>query len=221
MTADLATLDPQFRSEVQRLLAHLVVLDDKGKIEAEMRPYCTLRSPWDQAILWRQSRSAEDIEGTITNLRGVRALWIARCLEIVGPRIGKPVTRALPGLSWHQYGLAVDCYAWVKGKVVWDPNHPMYLMYQQEAVSRGLVSGRGWRQPDAPHVQAPAEDSPLGRFNYNQIDQEMARIWGDVEKWGENGQIADMCENAGFSAFAAAGNSQKRGNSADNRPGRG
>ena len=48
-----------------------------------------------------------------------KANFLASVLDGVGPQHGPHVTNALPGLSWHQWGEAVDCF-WTEwlGRVV-------------------------------------------------------------------------------------------------------
>lgn len=84
-----------------------------------MRPNAGLRDPFEQAKLWRQSRSIEEILAAIDELRSVGAPFLAHCLESVGPQHGDPVTNAPPGYSWHQWGEAVDCFWLLGGKAEW------------------------------------------------------------------------------------------------------
>ena len=113
MAADLSALVAQFHEQVDQLLNSCRA---RG---IEMRPYSTLRTPFDQARLWRQSRSIEEIRDKIADLRASGASFLAHCLESVGPQHGEPVTNAIPGFSWHQWGEAVDCFWLVNGKAEW------------------------------------------------------------------------------------------------------
>ena len=101
---DLIYLQPKLQEQVRELLDACIA---RG---VEMRPYCTVRDPLDQAKLWRQSRTTTTIATQIKKLRDEKAYYLADCLTNVGPQDGRHVTNAIPGLSWHQWGLAVDCF---------------------------------------------------------------------------------------------------------------
>lgn len=98
---------------------------------------------------------------------------------------GKIVTSAGPGLSLHQYGLAVD-FA-LDGDTTRDGLQPDWAIehYQplaEEARKLGLESGLDWtRFREAPHVQAP-----IGKFGVRVTQLRgliqspggsMARVW--------------------------------------------
>ena len=100
MAADLTLLVPAFRPRLETLLANCRA---RG---VEMRPYTGLRTPLEQAKLWRQSRSREQIDAKVAQLRAAGADYLADCIVHVGPRNGDPVTNAVPVLSWHQWGEA-------------------------------------------------------------------------------------------------------------------
>ena len=144
MTLD--ALTPEFRGKVTTLLQMLAA---QGHT---LVPYCTERTPFEQARLWRQSRSTQQIATTTQRLRQQGAPRIAACIESVGPCNGKPVTNALPGYSWHQYGQAVDCFLLNKdGHADWDASAQGYAAYAAAAKEIGLRAGRDWG--DSPHVQ--------------------------------------------------------------------
>lgn len=139
-------LIPEFRVKVEELLA---TLKGSGYL---LRPYCTIRDPFAQAKLWRQSRSAAQIAQMVNRLRAQGAPRIAACIESVGPQSGKPVTNAAPGFSWHQYGEAVDCFLLnADGSADWDSSAQGYVEYARLATKMGLRAGRDFRDP--PHVQ--------------------------------------------------------------------
>ena len=113
MPADLNQLVPEFTSKVQELLQRC------QQQNIIMRPYFTIRDPFTQGKLWRQSRSTEQIRQKISDLKSKGADFLAFCIESVGPQSGDPVTNAIPGLSWHQWGEAVDCFWLVDNEVEW------------------------------------------------------------------------------------------------------
>ena len=96
---------------------HILRCADAG---IELLIYCTLRDSQEQARLYRQSRTKEQVQKKIDQLiaRGFPAL--AKVLKDVGPqKSGPKVTNAGPGESFHQYSMAYDCVPVVLGKPVW------------------------------------------------------------------------------------------------------
>ena len=171
---DPALLDHGFRADVERLIA---ALHAQG---FEFRLSTTLRTPWQQARLWRQSRSRETVSARIVELRQAGAGYLADVLEAVGPQSGPPVTKAIPGLSWHQWGEAADLFLVERGAAVWDPGHAGYHALAITAETIGLRSGRSFGDP--PHVQARrTEPSALPLA---EVAEEMeARFGRDERAW--------------------------------------
>lgn len=163
MTRDLSRLAPEFRESVEVLLKRCL---DRG---VEMVPYCTIRTPAEQARLWRQSRSGATVRAKIAEFRK-SAPFLAAVLGGVGPQFGRHVTNAPPGLSWHQWGEAVDCYWLVEGKAEWSARRQGakngYRIYAGEAESTptALEAGGWWTSlKDWPHVQRVAGGVRLHR----------------------------------------------------------
>lgn len=179
MPKDLALLDPAFRTKLIDLLAACVC---RG---VEMVPYETLRDPWTQARYWRQSRSLTEINAKIADLRGKGAPFLADIIESVGPQSGKPVTNAIPGLSWHQWGEAADCYWKVNGGAEWSSSKLIvgingYQVFAQEALNLKLDAGGLWSTlKDWPHVQMRSGKSPLSHHSLPQIDNIMRERFGE------------------------------------------
>jgi peptidoglycan LD-endopeptidase CwlK len=178
MPSDLTLLVPSFKVNVLQLLENCRA---QG---VEMRPFYTLRSPFEQAKLWRQSRSTEEVNRAIEELHEKNCHFLAHCLTAVGMQEGRPVTNALPGLSWHQWGEAVDCFWFANGEAVWDIKKRVngvkgYDIYAQEAKKIELESGHFW-QPfqDTYHVQQRPDPSPLALYSYQKIDQIMKQRFG-------------------------------------------
>ena len=168
-----------------RALAHElidVVLPSRGVI---VRPYNTQRSPWEQARLWRQSRSRETIEAKIEELVNADAPTLATYLRMVGPQSGKPVTNAPPGLSWHNHGEAMDCFVLgPHGEAIWTADDPGYVAYAEEAQRLGLTAGRYFKMVDADHVQLRKEASPNAMYPLAVIDEMMRSKFGlDESQW--------------------------------------
>ena len=79
-----------------------------------------------------------------------------RQAELLG--FGDHVTRAGPGQSYHQYGLAADCAFLVAGRIVISEVDPVaangYRLYGLVAQSFGLTWGGSWRSiKDLGHVE--------------------------------------------------------------------
>lgn len=178
MAADLNKLDANFALACKKLLKNC---EDRGVV---MRPNEGLRDPWQQARYWRQSRSIEEIEQAVADLRNKGAPYLADILVSVGPQHGDLVTKALPGASWHQWGLALDCFWLVSGKAEWSADRTVngingYGLYADEAEQLGLVAGGHWPSfKDWPHVQAAGHASPLGDYSWAEIDARMKTLYG-------------------------------------------
>ena len=178
MAADLDLLVPQFKARVLALLARC---RDRG---VEMRPYNGLRSPLEQARLWRQSRSIEEIERRSAELQAQGAQFLAGCLRRAGAQHGDHVTDASPGLSWHQWGEAVDCFWLVDAQAEWSSRRLVdgrngYRIYADEAQALGLHPAGHWKTfKDWPHVQRLADASPLSTMSLVEIDAAMERCFG-------------------------------------------
>jgi len=172
---DLSLLDDEFRHSI------VLVLSRCKRNEFIMRPFSTLRSPWKQARLWRQSRTTEEIETAIQKLRREGAPFLAMVLQDVGPQFGRWATNALPGQSWHQWGLAVDCFLQsLQGRAVWAGNHDGYKCYAKAAKDQGLTAGYYWKRRDSVHVQAYAE-TVRALYTWSEIDAAMALRFKDPD----------------------------------------
>jgi len=106
-------------------------------------PYCTYRDLYKQAILWRQSRRWVEIKREVRELEDTGISFLASIIRDVGVHIGpaQHITNAIPGLSWHQYREAVDCYILRRGLAVWDPNDKGYKIYREEGLKLGMAIG--------------------------------------------------------------------------------
>jgi hypothetical protein len=174
MSRDLNDLVPEFRSQVVELLSVC------GQSGYTMRPFFTLRTPFEQGILWRQSRSTQQVQQKITELQDSGADFLAHCIESVGPQNGRHVTNAVPGYSWHQWGEAVDCYWLLDGSAEWSTRKKVggvngYTNYAEKAESLGLTAGGHWTSfKDWPHVQMRTESNPGSIFSLQEINRQMA-----------------------------------------------
>jgi len=173
MAVSLTDLDDDFAKKVTQLLA---ATKARG---VEMRPYTAVRTPIEQAKLWRQSRSTEEITERIARLKKDGAPFLAKVLEDAGPQHGGHVTNALPGFSWHQWAEAVDCFWLLDGRAEWSTTKTEmglngYQVYAEEAKKLGLEAGGYWTSlKDWPHVQLRSAPSPAYAYTLPQIDAEM------------------------------------------------
>lgn len=167
---NLTHLTPAFREMATLLLANC---KERGVI---MRPFFTVRGPAVQARLWCQSRTRSQIEAQVRALQYAGIAWLPSLFNLQWAKTGPRVTQALPGLSWHQWGEALDCF--VQGAddtAIWNPRDPGYRVYGEEAQKLGLEAGVFWtRFPDAVHVQFRTAPSPLKTgLTWKEIDAEM------------------------------------------------
>lgn len=69
---------------------------------------------------------------------------------------GPIVTKAAPGYSPHNYGLAADLAPMKDGKIWWNAPDSVWKAMADAAVSLGLEAGYNWQKfRDMPHVQDP------------------------------------------------------------------
>ena len=174
MSRDLNDLIPEFKDKVLQLLQNC---DQSGY---KMRQFYTIRTPFEQGILWRQSRSRKQIDEKVIELRNNNADFLAFCIESVGPQYGRHVTNAIPGFSWHQWGEAVDCFWLVGDDAVWSARKKAngkngYVNYGEMAKTMDLTAGGFWSSfKDWPHVQLRKESNPGRVYSLQKIDREMA-----------------------------------------------
>lgn len=135
MFAKLEELNKDFRIKVIDLILAC------GKRGVTVVPFCTNRDLFEQARLWRQSRSGIEINNKICDLKRDGAYFLVYLIRVVGAQNGPWVTFAIPGLSWHQYGAAVDCCIVENGNPVWDTAHKGYKIYREEGLKLGMYIG--------------------------------------------------------------------------------
>ncbi|MGO7033770.1 glycoside hydrolase family 75 protein [Rhizobium ruizarguesonis] len=179
MTVKLSDLVPAFRATVEKLLAVC------AEQNVRMVPTFTLRTPAEQALFWRQSRSIFEINKAIDMLRSEGANYLADILEGVGPHNGPHVTNALPGNSWHQWAEAIDCMWEVDGKFIDSDTKKVdgvngYRFYAETAKGMRLDPGFFWTSfKDSGHVQMRGDANPKASgYSWRQIDQAMRLRFG-------------------------------------------
>jgi len=148
-------LIPPFREKVEVLVE---------RVSFELLIYCTGRSAWEQAKLYRQSRTKAVIDEKIRTLEKYGHEHLARILRDVGPQQGPHVTKAGPGESTHQYWRAVDGVPIIGGKPAWDvrKHKAQWQELGQVATELGLNWGGNWpKWSDYPHIQFDPTGNPL------------------------------------------------------------
>lgn len=173
MAADLNKLDSALKNKVLKLL------ENCKKRSVEMRPYDGIRTPLEQARLWRQSRAIEEINKKIADLEANGAHFLAECIRRAGPQNGGHVTDTPPGISWHQWGEALDCFWLVDGKAEWSTKKIVngvngYAVYAEEAKLIGLTAGGNWKKfKDWPHIQLRSENNAGSVMALSEINKVM------------------------------------------------
>lgn len=132
----------------------------------ELLIYCTLRDTHEQARLYRQSRTKEQVQAKIDQLKARGFPALAQILKEVGPqKAGPKVTGAGPGESFHQYSRAYDCVPIVNGKPVWSSsgeNGKLWAKVGQLGKKAGLEWAGDWTSfREFPHFQLTAGDTIL------------------------------------------------------------
>ena len=197
MGIKLNDLNAEFRDKLVDLLHNC---EKRG---VRMVPYQGLRTPQQQAIYWRQSRTVSQINTAVGMLRQQGAPFLADVLETVGPRHGPEITKALPGNSWHQWGEAADCFWEVNGETNWSTTEKIngvngYQVYAAEAKKLKLDAGLNWAHfKDSPHVQKRSTANPKSSgLSWPEIDAAMRQRFAS--------DIVPDPRTFGFEAPAAA-----------------
>ena len=147
----------------------LRVIDRCKQSSADILIYCTLRTMKEQAILYRRSRSTQEINSKILTLEELGFDYLAKILRDVGPQLGilgTHITYAGPGESWHNIGYAFDAVILdINKNAVWNYNDPRWNVYGSAAVSLGLDWGGNWPNfKDRPHCQLLSGPNPVRCF---------------------------------------------------------
>lgn len=129
-----------------------------------------------QASLFAKGRSAP---GTACTHNGI----IMRIGECRAHPFGLTVTKAPPGYTWHNFGLALDAVPDDPALPGWQPDwnetHPAWGEFLRAAKTVGLAEGAEWRTfPDAPHLY-PEELPPTPGDDVRQAFEEdgIKAVW--------------------------------------------
>jgi len=166
---DLNVLDNKFREKLELVIK---LVEKKGY---KLVPFSTRRDPYNQAILWRQSRTWKEVKQKIDYLKKRNCKYLVNVFNEVGPQSGRWATNAPPGFSWHQYDKACDCFVLENGRAIWNIQHKGYLTYYETCQEVGLYSG--YRFDDGPHCQKEAEQVSH-YYSLTEIDKIMKLKYG-------------------------------------------
>ncbi|MCK5612978.1 M15 family metallopeptidase [Candidatus Pacearchaeota archaeon] len=151
--------------------------------DVDIMIYGTLRPLEEQAILYRQSRSWEQIKRKIEKFRNRGLDFLADILENAGPCHGPKRTNAAPGESWHNYAEAFDAVPMVGGKPAWKYKDAPFewAMYGEMIKEAGLNWSGDWKRfKEIAHAQKRHGSNPLKEYSPNKI-QEMLITNGLLE----------------------------------------
>ena len=168
MSSNMDDLKPEFRAKVELALAELA---GEGLI---FKPYFTLRDPVVQAGLWRQSRSQDVVNSQLQTLTDLHCDFMVACFRKAGPQSGAWATNALPGLSWHQYGEAVDCFLEdASGNPIWESKN--YGRYGQVGDANEMWWGGHFGDND--HWQNRRIEPGAAFGTLKQINDQLELAW--------------------------------------------
>lgn len=180
MNTVLPVLSTDFRLRVQETLR--ICEGDN----LHMLPYCTLRTCEEQARLFRKTRTLQEIRQKQQSLRDRKLPFLADVLDVVGPQageLGRHVTKAGPGESWHNYGLAVDCVPLKDGKAVWEESAPEWKTYGEAARIAGLQWAGTWQDfREMPHIQSLPFPNPITHYKDPAKIKEMLLLAGSLKR---------------------------------------
>lgn len=167
----LQRLRSEFAEKVGALLTNCAMAGVPVRIVAG------LRTPLQQAKLWRQGRNIDIINQQIETLKTYGCPYLAACIDKAGPQNGPLVTKAIPGLSWHNFGEAIDVVALdSKNQPITNGSDVGYANFQEQVTVSGLFPvGKSW-QWDSGHCQYRQASSPLAAMTIRDVDSELAAL---------------------------------------------
>lgn len=138
----LENLDSEFQDKLAQLISRMKELD------YEASPHFGFRCIYDEARIWRRSRSGTQFEFLLAQLKANGAHYAASVLE--GVEIQKPGFHGTDTFlyNYHLLGKAVDVR--LVGKPC-DSDH--YDLLAEEAIKLGLTPGRYFRNMKSGHIR--------------------------------------------------------------------
>jgi peptidoglycan L-alanyl-D-glutamate endopeptidase CwlK len=137
----------------------------------------TLRTLQDQAKLYRQSRTIEEIRAKAKNFEERGFDFLAKILIDVGPqrgKLGRHVTNAGPGESFHGYAEAFDGVPVENRICLWDTKKysKEWNLYGWAVRKSGLIWAGDWTSfREFAHAQLRQGGNPLKIYTPQQVKQ--------------------------------------------------
>lgn len=129
----------------------------------ELLVYCTLRSPREQAQEFAKARGRAEIVAKANEMLSTYGRAdLADLLRVQAPVSAQRIaTKAGPGESLHQHGLAYDCVPVVNGRLAWGTSGADLALWRivgEEGQRLGLEWAGSWTGfREFPHFQAPGK----------------------------------------------------------------
>jgi len=159
----LDTINPDLKTTMEKVLKEC---KEQGYT---FIPYQGLRTLKQQNRLYRQSRPLSIIVNKIEELKKAGAPYLADQLEKCPPCNASYATNAVGGLSWHNWGEAVDCFLTIGKNAIWT-DHPGYRVFGEAVGRHGLKWGGTFKSfKDLCHVQMNQKE-PLDVYSYGEIN---------------------------------------------------
>ncbi len=159
----------------QRRLDTVRAYAEVGGVKVDI--FTGVRSIQDQAVLWKQSRTQEQINKLHRIYLERNMPFCAKVLEEAPLRRGRWATNKAPGFSWHQFGEAIDFVIIFRQNAIWNKSNPSYQLMAELVKKEGLTSGFFWDKPDIYHVQL-RNSLVQNEYSYDAID-------GMMKEWYE------------------------------------
>lgn len=169
---DLQLLEPEFQEKLKGFLTSFAKKSDytisiiKGFVH-----------PLEQARLWRQSRPDSIVDNVISTLQNQGGEFLAEILSKGSTVSGVHVTNDLPGISWFNWGRAIEIKI-LNQKGLPEPlNSKIYKEIYKQLTMNGLISGssfkRDAKQPNL--IQSCLGENPLEVMKIKDINLEMKK----------------------------------------------
>lgn len=144
---------------------------DITKGHYELVPYSGVRTVRAQAKLWRQSKTTWEINTFIDQLITQGCTYIPSIINKVGKQYGT-TKAASPGLSWHNWGEAIDFYCLTRARTAdWNITPYEHVRDVIEEYKLKINFGPVW---DYNHIQHRRTANPKGTGKtWIQIDEQL------------------------------------------------
>jgi peptidoglycan L-alanyl-D-glutamate endopeptidase CwlK len=160
-------LHPEFTKTVEKLLS----LCEQNNFPITI--YCGLRTFEEQAVLYGHGRTRIQIEMAQVHYRNpeTKERFLKACVS--KPKEPRK-TNAIPGKSFHNYGLAIDGAPLEADKSInWNVQNPKWEMWADFGEQVGCESAARWKDfKEYPHLQIGVSDfNKLFKTNFENQSQ--------------------------------------------------